>query len=173
MFVFVPPLIELVFLLATMAIVIALGYLVWGKPPKITLYFCVAGGLFGYVTSLIIWWLFGMLLWLPYRKQLSASGMDIDDNGWAFGVLFVPPVIGLLFLLSTLASLIALRQSMRDRKLAVVGSNTVPGLLLMLLAIGSASWGYLGFDIVMLLMGLCWGLVLYRIAIRRSKLRLA
>jgi hypothetical protein len=138
---FLSSLIKLMLLSATLAILAALGYQIWGKHPRLPLYFCAVGGLFGYVTSLIIWWLFGMLLWLPYQKQLSAFGMDIDDNGWAFGVLFVPPVIGLMFLLSTLASLTALRQSMRDGKMAVVGSNMVPGLLLILLAIGTASWG--------------------------------
>jgi hypothetical protein len=173
MFAFVDPLLQWMLLLATLAILIALGYLIWGKHPGIPLYFCMVGGLFGYVTSLIIWWLFGMLLWLPYQKQLNAFGMDVHDVGWAFGVYFIPPIIGLMFLLSTLASLIALRQSTRDRKMVVVGSNMVPGLLLLLLALGSASWGYLVFDIAMLLMGLCWGFILYRIAIRRSKLRFA
>jgi hypothetical protein len=170
---FLSPLIQLILLLATSAILIALGYQIWGKHPKISLYFCVIGGLLGYVTSLVTWWLFGMLLWLPYQQQLRNFDMGVDDNGWALGVFLVPPVIGLTFLLSTLASLIVLRQSMRDRKMAVVWSNMTPGILLTLLSIGTAGWGFLGFDVGMLLVGLCWGVVLYRIAVRHSKLRFA
>ena len=170
---FVPPLVRSIFILATMAVLIALGYQIWSKHPKMPLYFCLVGGLFGYVTSLAIWWLFGVLLWLPYEERLMAFGMAVDGEGWAFGVLLFPPVIGLMFLLSTLASLIALHQSIRDRKMAVLWSNMAPGLLLTLLAIGTASWGFLGFDIGMLLMGLCWGLALYQIAMRHSKLRFA
>jgi hypothetical protein len=170
--VFVPPIIKLMLPLATLAILIALGYQIWGKHQKMPLYFCVVGGLFGYVTSLVVWQLF-VLLWIPYQKQLGAFGLAMDVEGWGFGELFVPPVIGLLFLWSTLASLVALCQPMRNRKIAVIGSNIVPGLLLILLAAWQGSLAFLGFSTVMLLTGLCWGLVLYRIAIRHSKLRLA
>jgi hypothetical protein len=169
---FAPPFIILTFLLVTSAILMALGFLRWGKNPKMPLYFCVVGGLFGYLTSVAIWRLF-VLLWMPYQKQLNAFGMGMDTEGWAFGELFVPPIIGLLFLWSTLASVMALRQPMRNRKIAVIGSNMVPGLLLISTATWNGSLALLGFSVVVVLTGLCWGLVLYRIAIRRRKLRLA
>ena len=139
------------------------------KTPKMPWYFCLIGGLFGSVTSLAFWRLFGMVFWLPYPTRQS-FGIGLDAEGWGFGEFFVPPIVGVLFLLSTLASMLALRQPMRYRKMAVVGSNMVPGLLLILRGIGSSSLDYLGFSIVMLLTGLCWGLILYRIAIRRTKL---
>jgi hypothetical protein len=142
------------------------------KNPKMPWHFCLAGGLFGYVTSLAFWRLFGMLVSLPYPTRQS-FGVGLDAEGWGFGEIIVPLIAGVLFLLSTLASVLALRQPMRYRKMAVVGSNMVPGFLLILPVIGSLSVSYLGFGIVMLLTGVCWGLILYRIAIRRTKLILA
>jgi hypothetical protein len=135
------------------------------KNPKMPWYFCLVGCLFGYVTSLAFWWFLGMLVWLPYQTR-QRFGIGLDAEGWGFGELFIPSIVGILFLFSTLASVLALRRRMRYRKIAVVGSNVMPGLLLFLS--GSLSFIYLGFG--MLLAGLCWGLVLYRIAVRRTKL---
>jgi hypothetical protein len=160
--------IDLMLLSATLVILIAFGYRTWGKNPKMPWYFCLVGGLFGYVTSLVFWWFFGMLVWLPYQTR-QRFGIDLDAEGWGLGEIFVPLVVGVLFLLSTLASVLALRQPMRYRKIAVVGSNMVPALLLILPVIGSSSLSYLGFVMLMLLTGLCWGLLLYGIAIRRTK----
>jgi hypothetical protein len=138
------------------------------KNPRMPWYFCLVGGFFGYIASLAFWRLFGMLLWLPYPTRQS-FGIGLDAEGWGSGEIIVPLIVGILFLLSTMASGLALRQPMRYREIAVVGSNMVPGLLLILLMIGSPDLSYLGFGLVMLLTGLCWGLVLYRIAIRRAK----
>jgi hypothetical protein len=167
---FVPSLIGLVFLAATLVLLVAIGYLVRGKNPKVPWYLGLLGGLIGYITSLMFWWIYGMVLWSPYRTQLIAFGMSIDTEGWVFGELFIPPVVGLLFLWSTWASLLALRQPMRYRKIAVVGSNLLPGLSLILLGTGSASSSFPAFGLAVLLTGLCWSFILYRIAIRRSNL---
>jgi hypothetical protein len=168
-----PSLVGLVFLAATLVLLIAYGYLVRGKNPKMPWYLCLVGGLVGYITSLMFWWIYGMLLWSPYRTQLIALGMSTDAEGWGFGELFIPPIVGFLFLWSTLASLLALRQPMRHRKIAVAGSNLIPGLLLSLLGMGSGSLSFLVFGLAVLLTGLCWGFILYRIAIRRSNLLFA
>jgi hypothetical protein len=117
----------------------------------------------------MFWWIYGMVLWSPYRTQLIAFG-STDFEGWAFGEVFIPPIIGFLFLWSTWASLLALRQPMRYRKMAVVGSNLIAGLLLMLLGAAYASLSCLALGLAVLLTGLCWSFVLHRIAFRRSNL---
>jgi hypothetical protein len=52
------------------------------------LYFCLAGGLVGCVTSFIAYWGLGAFLWMPFFRQLRDYGMTVDDIGVAMGVVF-------------------------------------------------------------------------------------
>jgi hypothetical protein len=138
---------------------------------QLPLYFCLAGGLVGCVTSAVAWWMLGAFLWMPYWRQLRDHGMDADDNGWAIGVAFVPPVIGVAFLLSTLISLITVRWAGHP-KLVLVAINSMPGLWLTLNGVNGIFhgryWDDPGFEIACLLIGLGWGSALYALTVRRS-----
>ena len=97
--------------------------------------------------------------------------MGADDNGWAMGVVFVPPIIGVAFLMSTLISLITVRWTGRP-KLVLISLNLMPGLWLTLLGVNGVLhgryWDYPGFEIACLLIGLVWGAALYALTVRRS-----
>jgi hypothetical protein len=97
--------------------------------------------------------------------------MNADDNGWAMGVVLVPPIIGVAFLISTLISLITVRWTGRP-KLVLILLNLMPGLWLTLLGINgvlhSRYWDNPGFEIACLLIGLGWGAALHALMVRRS-----
>jgi hypothetical protein len=97
--------------------------------------------------------------------------MYIDDNGVVMGVLLVPPLAGLAFLISTLMSLITVRW-MGHPKLVFILFNLVPGLLLTSAAVNGIlqgrGWNEPGFEIACLLIGLGWGAALYALMVRRS-----
>jgi hypothetical protein len=138
---------------------------------QLPLYFCLAGGLVGCVASEVAWLTLGGFLWMPHWRQLRDYGMYVDDNGVAMGVFFVPPIMGLAFLMSTLMSLIAVRW-IGHPKLVLILLNLVPGLWL---SLGGANgilhgrgWNDPGFEIACLLIGLGWGAALYALMVRRS-----
>jgi hypothetical protein len=135
------------------------------------LYVCFAGGLVGWFASAVAWFALGMLLWMPYWRQLRDHGMDVDDNGWAMGIVFVPPAIGLAFLMSTLLSLIIVRWKGYPKLVSIV-LNLMPGLWLTLSGVNGVvhgrHWDYPGFEIACLLIGLGWGAALYALTVRRG-----
>ncbi|MDP3075445.1 hypothetical protein [Bradyrhizobium sp.] len=131
----------------------------------------LAGGLGGGVASGVAWLALGNLLWLPYWRQLRDHGMNADDNGWAMGFIFVPPVMGVAFLISTLVSLLIVRW-IAYPKLVLILLNSVPGLLLTLNGtneiIHGRYWEYPGFEIACLLIGFAWGVALFELMVRRG-----
>jgi hypothetical protein len=137
---------------------------------QLPLYFCLAGGLVGCVTSAVAWWMLGTLLWLPHGRLLRDHGMATDDIGAAMGVFVVPPVIGLAFLVSTPMSLITVRW-IGHPKLVFILLNLVPGLLVTSLGVNAIlhgrGWSEPGFEIACLLIGLGWGAALYMLMVRR------
>jgi hypothetical protein len=144
------------------------------NPNQLSLWFCLAGGPFGCLTSAIAWFLLGAVLWMPYWQQLRALGMSADDNGWAMGMAVVPPFVGLTFLFSTLASLIVLRYYRRGVahiRLVLTGINLIPGLLYVLLIADGfrrfGTWQFPGFEVAIVLIGLSWGFILSEIFLRR------
>jgi hypothetical protein len=138
---------------------------------QLPLYFCLAGGLVGCATSAVVWWVLGTLLWMPYWRQLRDHGMDADDIGIAIGMLVVPPVMGLTFLVSTLTSLLAVRWIGHPKPVFIL-LNLVPGLLVVLLGVNAIlhgrGWSEPGFELACLAIGLGWGVALYALMIRRS-----
>jgi hypothetical protein len=130
----------------------------------------LAGGLVGGVASAVAWWMLGALIWFPYAQQLRDHGMATDDIGAAAGMVVVPPVIGLSFLMSTFVSLKAAR-STGHPKLVFILLNLVPGLLVTSVGINGIvhgrSWSNPGFETACLLIGLGWGAALYALMIRR------
>jgi hypothetical protein len=138
---------------------------------QLPLYFCLAGGVVGCVTSFIAYWVLAALLWFPYWRQLRDYGMQTDDIGEAMGVIIVPPIMGLAFLVSTLMSLIAVR-SIGHPKLVFILLNLVPGLLVTSIGVNAflhgRGWSEPGFEIACLLIGLGWGAALYALTVRRS-----
>jgi hypothetical protein len=138
---------------------------------QLPLYFCLAGGLVGCVTSAVAWWTLGAFLWLPYWRQLRDYGMNADDNGVALGMVLVPPVMGVAFLISTLISLITVRWTGHP-KLVLIALNLMPGLGLTLLVgngvLHGRYWENPGFEMACLLIGLGWGAALYALTVRRS-----
>jgi hypothetical protein len=97
--------------------------------------------------------------------------MDADDNGWAMGIALVPPWIGVMFLISTLISLIAVRWTGHP-KLVFILLNLVPGLWWTLGQINGVFhgryWDWPGFETACLLIGLGWGVALYALTERRT-----
>jgi hypothetical protein len=138
---------------------------------QLPLYFCLAGGLVGYVTSFAAYWLLAALLWMPYWRQLRDHGMDADDIGVAMGVVVVPPIIGAAFLVSTLVSLIVVRWTGHP-KLVFILLNLMPGVLVTSLGVNTIvhgrGWGEPGFELACLAIGLGWGAALYALTVRRS-----
>jgi hypothetical protein len=132
------------------------------------LYFCLAGGLIGCVTSFIAYWVLAAFLWMPYRRQLRDYGMHADDIGDAMGL--VPPIMGLAFLVSTLMSLFAVRW-IGHPKLVFILLNLVPGLWVTSVVVDAIlhgrGWIEPGFEIACLLIGLGWGAALYALVMRR------
>jgi len=137
------------------------------------LYLCLAGGLIGGVASEIALFALGGLLWEPYWRQLRDYGMTTDDIGFALGVVFVPPVMGAAFLISTLAALITVRW-IGHAKLVLIIMNLVPGLLLtanqVVGILRGRYWDDPGFEVACLLIGLGWGAALHALSLRRSGL---
>jgi UDP-N-acetylmuramyl pentapeptide phosphotransferase/UDP-N-acetylglucosamine-1-phosphate transferase len=137
---------------------------------QLPLYFCLAGGLVGCVTSFIAYWLLAALLWFPYWRQLRDYGMHADDIEEAMGAVVVPPIIGVAFLISTLVSLIVVRWTGHP-KLVFILLNLVPGLLVTSLGVNAIvhgrGWSEPGFEIACLLIGLGWGAALYMLMVRR------
>ena len=136
---------------------------------------CLAGGLFGGVMSAIAWRLLDMLLWVPYWESLSSLGMTSNSVGWAFGSVLVPSMIGFLFVLSTVASIFMAQTfyaAQRSRWIAVA-INVVPGLLGIAQGAGmrlqEGVWEYPGFEVAVVLIGVCWGLIFSRIALARRR----
>jgi hypothetical protein len=90
--------------------------------------------------------------------------MNADDNGWAMGTFFVPPIIGVAFMVSTLTSLIAVRWTGHP-KLVLIVLNSIPGLWWTWQSVGGVLhgryWEYPGFEFTLLLIGLGWGVALY------------
>jgi hypothetical protein len=138
---------------------------------QLPLYFCLAGGVVGCVAAEIAWCTLGGFLWMPHWRQLRDYGMYIDDNGVAMGVVFVPPVVGLAFLVSTLLSLITVRW-IGHPKLVFILLNLVPGMLLTLGEVNGIlrgrGWNEPGLEIACLLIGLGWGAALYMLTVRRG-----
>jgi hypothetical protein len=138
---------------------------------QLPLYLCLAGGLVGGLASGIAWLALGFLLWMPYWRQLRDYGMAADDNGWAMGIFFVPPLMGVAFLLSTLMALIIVRWIAHPKPVFIV-LNLVPGLWLTVNGLTGIlrgrSWDDPGFEVAVLLIGLGWGAALYALARRRS-----
>ena len=97
--------------------------------------------------------------------------MATDDIGAAAGMVVVPPVMGLAFLVSTLISLIAVRSSAAHLKAVFILLNLVPGLLVTSVGVNGIihgrSWSNPGFETACLLIGLGWGAALYALMIRR------
>jgi len=138
---------------------------------QLPLYFCLAGGLVGCVTSAIAWWMLATFLWMPYWRQLRDYGVHVDDNGVAMGMVLVPPIMGVAFLISTLISLIIVRWTGQP-KLVLISLNLMPGLGLTLLGVNGVLqrryWDNPGFESACLLIGLGWGAALYALTVRRS-----
>jgi hypothetical protein len=130
----------------------------------------LAGGVVGCVTSFIACWILGAFLWMQYWRQLRDHGMDADDIGVAMGVVLVPPIIGVAFLVSTLLSLIAVRWTGHP-KLVFILLNLVPGVLVTSLGVNAIvhgrGWGEPGFELACLAIGLGWGAALYALMVRR------
>ena len=97
--------------------------------------------------------------------------MNADDIGFAMGVIYVPPVMGVAFLISTLSSLILVRW-IAYPKLVLVLLNSVPGLFLTLNGINEIIhgryWENPGFEIACLLIGFGWGVALFELMVRRG-----
>jgi len=138
---------------------------------QLPLYYCFAGGLVGCVASAVAWWMLGTFLWMPFGRQLRDHGMVADDIGAAMGMIVVPPIMGLAFLVSTLTSLIVVRW-IGNRKSVLILLNVVPGLLITLLGVSAIlhgrAWSNPGFEIACGLIGIGWGVALYALKIRRS-----
>jgi hypothetical protein len=137
---------------------------------QLPLYFCLAGGLVGCVTSFIAIWILATLLWFPYWRQLRDYGMRTDDIGEAIAVIVVPPIMGLAFLVSTLISLIAVRWTGHPKQVFIT-LNLVPGLLVTSVGTNAIlhgrDWSEPGFEIACLLIGLGWGAALNALMVRR------
>ena len=137
---------------------------------QLPLYYCLAGGLVGCAASEVALFALGGLLWMPYWRQLRDYGMHTDDIGEAMGVIVVPPVMGLAFLMSTLMSLVTVRW-IGHPKLVFILLNLVPGLLVTSVGVNAIlhgrGWSEPGFEIACLLIGLGWGAALYMLMVRR------
>jgi hypothetical protein len=107
---------------------------------------------------------------MPYWRQLRDYGMHTDDIGEAMGVIVVPPVMGLAFLMSTLMSLVTVRW-IGHPKLVFILLNLVPGLLVTSVGVNAIlhgrGWSEPGFEIACLLIGLGSGAALYMLMVRR------
>lgn len=148
---------------------IALG---WGaKAYHLSLWVCLAGGLFGAAMSAVAWLLLGRHFWMPNLSRLGARRMTADDNGWAMGLMFVPPVVGLMFVVSTFVSLIMVQYAwgFAHSGLVLLGLNVAPSLVQIFLCAKafrrSGYWEYPGFEIALVLIGIAWGSILNAIVL--------
>jgi hypothetical protein len=133
---------------------------------RLSVYICLAGGVAGGMASAIAWLTLGAFLWMPYRQQLRDHGIMVDDNGWAMGLFFVPPAIGIAFFISSLIGLIAAQWTGHPRLILVV-AGLAPGLLLtidgLIVFARNRYWYNPGFEAACSLIGLGWGTALYAI----------
>ncbi len=128
----------------------------------------VFGGILGCGATYLLWILLGTVLWFPYWAALRKLGMYTHDVEMTYLIPLGPPVVGLMFLLTSLMALVVMRV-FRHARASLIAARVlqfVPGLATFVL-LNSAMprdriWHYPLAEISVLLIGALWGWWLVR-----------
>jgi hypothetical protein len=123
------------------------------------------GGVLGYAASWISLALLGVFVWGPNWQHLNALGFKFHHANYTYAFLFDPPIFAFAFLITTLASVLVLRQSRSSHLRAIsIGLNLLPGLMSI-----AQTREYPGLEIALLAIGIGWGFFLHWAVLRRRQ----
>ncbi len=129
----------------------------------------IVGGIATCAATYVGWFVLAVLVWQPFRRIMRDFGMFYDDIGASYILILGPPYIGLIFVLTTVASLIVFLLVHRSKYWFALFTlpNVLPAIVVFLtFNLGLSGnifadhiWRFPLAEIVVLLIGIGWSIV--------------
>ncbi|MGV3634355.1 MAG: hypothetical protein ACO1NY_08375 [Pseudorhodoplanes sp.] len=137
----------------------------------------IAGGIVTCVATYVGWAAIAALIWQPFWRTMRDFGMHYDDIAASFLLVLGPPYVGLIFILTTITSLIVFLFVHKSKYCSLLFTlpNLIPAIMVFLTfyvgpyggIFADHIWRFPLAEIIVLLIGIGWSIVSLKV-LRRA-----